>query len=86
MAPVSDSRASNNALSREVCFALVRIFSVSSRETLILLQARSMTLSCGVQTLPEQLTLAMQADGGFGVHRKPTRRDVFLAETDKIVP
>ena len=34
----------------------------------------------------KQLTLATQADGGFEAHRKPTRRDVFLAEMDKVVP
>jgi IS5 family transposase len=36
--------------------------------------------------MPDQLTLASQADGSFEVHRKPTRRDVFLAEMDKVVP
>ncbi len=36
--------------------------------------------------MPEQLILATQADGGFETHRKPTRRDVFLAEMDKMVP
>lgn len=36
--------------------------------------------------MADQLTLAMQADGGFEVHRKATRRDVFLAEMDKVVP
>ena len=36
--------------------------------------------------MPEQLSLATQADGGFEAHRKPTRRDVFLAEMDKVVP
>jgi len=36
--------------------------------------------------MPDQLTLALQADGGFEAHRKPTRRDVFLAEMDKVVP
>ena len=36
--------------------------------------------------MPEQLTLATEADGGFETHRKPTRRDVFLAEMDKVVP
>ena len=35
--------------------------------------------------MPDQLTLATQADGGFA-HRKATRRDVFLAEMDKVVP
>ena len=34
----------------------------------------------------EQLTLATQADGGFETHRKTTRRDVFLAEMEKVVP
>lgn len=28
----------------------------------------------------QQLTLATQVDTGFALHRKPTRRDVFLAE------
>jgi IS5 family transposase len=32
------------------------------------------------------LTLATEADGGFEVHRKSTRRDVFLTEMDKVVP
>ena len=36
--------------------------------------------------MPEQLTLATQADGGFEAHRKSTRRDVFLAEMNKVVP
>jgi len=36
--------------------------------------------------MPEQLTLASQADGEFEAHRKPARRDVFLAEMDKVVP
>lgn len=36
--------------------------------------------------MPKQLTLATQADGGFEAHRKPTRRDVFLAEMDQVVP
>lgn len=36
--------------------------------------------------MPEQLTLATQADGGFETHRKQTRRDIFLAEMDKVVP
>ncbi|MGH8155681.1 MAG: IS5 family transposase, partial [Rhodanobacteraceae bacterium] len=35
---------------------------------------------------PKQLTLATQADAGFALHRKPTRRDVFLAEMDQVVP
>ncbi|MBB6187505.1 hypothetical protein HDE77_001869 [Rhodanobacter sp. MP7CTX1] len=30
--------------------------------------------------------MATQADGDFEAHRKPTRRDVFLAEMDKVVP
>jgi IS5 family transposase len=34
----------------------------------------------------DQLTLATQVDGGFEAHRKSTRRDVFLAEMDKVVP
>lgn len=33
--------------------------------------------------MPEQLTPAMQADGGFEAHCKPTRRDAFLVEMDK---
>jgi IS5 family transposase len=36
--------------------------------------------------MPDQLTLATQSDGGFEAHRKATRRDVFLAEMDKVVP
>lgn len=36
--------------------------------------------------MPDQLTLATQADSGFETHRKPARRDVFLAEMDKVVP
>jgi hypothetical protein len=36
--------------------------------------------------MPDQLTLATQADGGFEAHRKATRRDMFLAEMDKVVP
>lgn len=36
--------------------------------------------------MPKQLTLATQADGGFERHRKPTRRDIFLAEMDQVVP
>ncbi|NII10998.1 IS5 family transposase [Oleiagrimonas sp. C23AA] len=36
--------------------------------------------------MPQQLTLAMQSDAGFEAHRKRTRRDVFLAEMDKVVP
>ena len=35
--------------------------------------------------MPEQLTLATEADGEFETHRKPTRRDVFLAGMDKVV-
>ena len=34
----------------------------------------------------QQMTLAAQSDGGFEAHRKATRRDVFLAEMDKVVP
>jgi IS5 family transposase len=35
---------------------------------------------------PKQMTLATQVDAGFAAHRKATRRDVFLAEMDKVVP
>ncbi len=35
---------------------------------------------------PQQLTLATQMDVGFALNRKQTRRDVFLAEMDKVVP
>lgn len=35
---------------------------------------------------PKQMTLAAEADAGFALHRKATRRDVFLAEMDKVVP
>ena len=35
---------------------------------------------------PKQLTLATQADAGFALHRKATKRDVFLAEMDQVVP
>ena len=35
---------------------------------------------------PKQMTLASEMDAGFALHRKPTRRDVFLAEMDKVVP
>ena len=35
---------------------------------------------------PKQITLSMQHDAGFERHRKPTRRDVFLAEMDQVVP
>jgi IS5 family transposase len=35
---------------------------------------------------PKQMTLATQADVGFAHHRKATRRDVFLAEMDQVVP
>ncbi len=34
----------------------------------------------------KQMTLAVQADAGFEQFRKPTRRDVFLSEMDKVVP
>ena len=30
--------------------------------------------------------MATQSDAGFEAHRKTTRRDVFLAEMDKVVP
>lgn len=33
-----------------------------------------------------QMTLATEADGGFEKHRKSTRRDIFLAEMDVVVP
>jgi IS5 family transposase len=33
---------------------------------------------------PKQMTLAAEADAGFALHRKATRRDVFLAEMDKV--
>ncbi len=36
--------------------------------------------------MPQQLTLATQADGGFETHRKPTQRNVLLPEMDKVVP
>lgn len=35
---------------------------------------------------PKQLTLSTQHDAGFERHRKATRRDVFLAEMDRVVP
>lgn len=35
---------------------------------------------------PKQMTLATETDAGFERHRKATRRDVFLAEMDKVVP
>lgn len=34
----------------------------------------------------KQMTLSMEQDAGFELHRKATRRDVFLAEMDKVVP
>ena len=34
----------------------------------------------------KQMTLTMQQDAGLELHRKATRRDVFLAEMDKVVP
>ena len=36
--------------------------------------------------IPKQMSLSMQHDAGFERHRKPTRRDVFLAEMDQVVP
>ena len=33
-----------------------------------------------------QMTLAMASDSGFERHRKPTRRDEFLAQMDQVVP
>lgn len=35
---------------------------------------------------PKQMSLSMEHDAGFERHRKPTRRDVFLAEMDQVVP
>lgn len=35
---------------------------------------------------PKQMSLSMEQDAGFETHRKPTRRDVFLAEMDQVVP
>jgi IS5 family transposase len=35
---------------------------------------------------PKQMTLATQVDAGFALNRKQTRRDVFLAEMDQVVP
>jgi hypothetical protein len=55
-------------------------------ETLILLNCRSTHESERVWTTPDQLILAIQADGGSEAHRKATRRDVLLAEMDKVVP
>ena len=34
----------------------------------------------------KQMTLAMQSDSGFEKHRKPTRRDEFLAQMDNEPP
>jgi len=34
----------------------------------------------------KQMSLSMQHDAGFERHRKATRRDVFLAEMDQVVP
>ncbi|TAM11529.1 MAG: IS5 family transposase [Nevskiaceae bacterium] len=36
--------------------------------------------------MPQQLTFATESDASFETHRKTTRRDVFLAEMDKVVP
>jgi IS5 family transposase len=36
--------------------------------------------------IPKQMTLSTQQDAGFERHRKATRRDVFLAEMDKVIP
>lgn len=36
--------------------------------------------------MPKQMSLSMQHDAGFERHRKATRRDVFLAEMDQVVP
>lgn len=35
---------------------------------------------------PKQMSLSMEHDAGFERHRKATRRDVFLAEMDQVVP
>lgn len=35
---------------------------------------------------PKQMTLASEVDAGFALHRKATRRDVFLSDMDKVVP
>ena len=35
---------------------------------------------------PKQMSLSMQHDASFERHRKATRRDVFLAEMDQVVP
>jgi len=35
---------------------------------------------------PKQMSLSMEQDAGFEKHRKPTRRDVFLAEMGRVVP
>lgn len=35
---------------------------------------------------PKQMSLSMQHDAGFERQRKATRRDVFLAEMDQVVP
>lgn len=36
--------------------------------------------------MQRQMTLSMALDAGFERHRRPTRRDAFLAEMDKMVP
>lgn len=36
--------------------------------------------------MPKQMSLSIQHDARFERHRKPTRRDVFLAEMDQVVP
>lgn len=35
---------------------------------------------------PKQLTLASEMDAGFAMHRKATKRDLFLAEMGRVVP
>lgn len=35
---------------------------------------------------PKQMSLSMEQDAGFEKHRKATRRDVFLAEMDRVAP
>jgi len=32
------------------------------------------------------MTLALESDSGFEKHRKPTRRDEFLAQMDQVAP
>ena len=39
-----------------------------------------------IWTTPKQMNLLMQHDAGIERYRKPTRRDMFLAEMDRAVP